>query len=211
MIAADSPADQLGALVAHQAALRACRVCPDMIGPPVVGKAVVSSVLLMGQAPGARERDFGRPFAWTAGKTLFGWFETIGLTERDFRELVYMTAVCRCFPGKAPKGGDRVPGRLEIERCRRWWEHELALLQPRLIIPVGRLAIARFTDAKRLQDVVGQRWEIGLADGWTAELVPLPHPSGASTWFKTEPGRTLLAQALTLIGSHPAWRELVRA
>jgi uracil-DNA glycosylase len=211
MTAADSPMDQLGALVAHQQALHACRACPDMHGPPVVGNAVASSVLLMGQAPGARERELGRPFAWTAGKTLFGWFETIGLAERDFRELVYMTAVCRCFPGKAAKGGDRVPSRPETERCRRWWEQELALLRPRLIIPVGRLAIARFSDVERLQDAVGRRWEIGFAGGWTADLVPLPHPSGASTWFKTEPGRTLLQQALALIGSHRAWRELVRA
>jgi uracil-DNA glycosylase len=211
MTAADSPMDQLVALAAHQQALRACRACPDMHGPPVVGNAVPSSVLLMGQAPGARERELGRPFAWTAGKTLFGWFETIGLAERDFRDLVYMSAVCRCFPGKAAKGGDRVPSRPEIEHCRRWWEAELALLRPGLIIPVGRLAIARFTDAKRLQDVVGRCWEIGLADDWTADLVPLPHPSGASTWFKTEPGRTLLERALALIGSHPGWRELVRA
>ena len=48
---------------------------------------------------------------------MFGWFESLGMDEESFRSRVYMAAVCRCFPGKDPKGsGDRVPGR---ERVRR--------------------------------------------------------------------------------------------
>jgi uracil-DNA glycosylase len=203
--------DRLEMLIRHQQALRACRACPGMIGPPVSGPAVLSPVVLMGQAPGTKEIEVARPFAWTAGKTLFGWFEGIGLAEREFRERVYMTAVCRCFPGKHPRGGDRVPNRQEIHNCRHWWQQELALVRPRLIIPVGRLAIAQFTAARRLEDVVGKCWSQGLESGETADLIPLPHPSGASVWFKTEPGRSLLAEGLALVASHPAWRELVDA
>jgi uracil-DNA glycosylase len=70
-----------------------------MARPVVTGTAVVSPVMIIGQAPGPHEGELGRPFAWTAGKTMFGWFEQIGMTEAMFRRSVYMAAVCRCFPG----------------------------------------------------------------------------------------------------------------
>jgi uracil-DNA glycosylase len=58
-----------------------CRNCPRMTGPPVHGEPVVSPVMLIGQAPGAKEIEVLRPFAWTAGETLFKWFAGIGLSE----------------------------------------------------------------------------------------------------------------------------------
>jgi len=195
------------AIEQHQAQLRACTACPDMIGPVVVGRPVVSPVMMIGQAPGVKEGPAGRPFAWTAGKTLFKWFASIGLDEEAFRSRVYMAAVCRCYPGKNPKGGDRLPSKLEVANCDRWLQAEYALLKPRLVILVGKLAIERFLPAGRLSDVVGRLHPVTLA-GQPAELAPLPHPSGLSTWFKTEPGISLLAQALELIGQHPAWREI---
>ena len=179
-----------------------------MIGPVVTGAAVVSPVMLIGQAPGDREGPAGKPFAWTAGKTLFGWFESIGLAEADFRQRVYMAAVCRCFPGKRPNGGDRVPGPQEIASCRRWLQREFELLRPQLLLPVGRLAISQFLATDRLASVIGQSHAIDL-DGRETTLIPLPHPSGASTWHRTEPGKTLLQGALALIGQHPAWRQIV--
>src|SRR5690606_18455982 len=105
------------ALNRHLTALRNCAMCPGMIQPVVVGRPVVSPVMLVGQAPGDKEGGLGRPFAWTAGKTLFKWFSQIGLDEEEFRSRVYMAAVCRCFPGKNPKGGDRVPSPEEIKNC----------------------------------------------------------------------------------------------
>jgi len=197
----------LQALKRHQAALKACRKCPDMIPPVVVGRPVLSPVISIGQAPGEREGPAGRPFAWTAGKTLFKWFETIGVDEERYRSRVYMAAVCRCFPGKNPKGGDRVPSREEIDNCRIWMEREFHLLRPRLVIPIGKLAIAEIMHVKRLVEVIGRSFEEELF-GVPATVIPLPHPSGASTWHRTEPGRTLLAQALERIAEHPAWREL---
>lgn len=179
-----------------------------MTGPPVHGEAVLSPVLLLGQAPGTREIEQGRPFCWTAGKTLFGWFAGIGLDEQAFRQAVYMSAVCRCFPGKQPGGGDRAPDRSEVAACTRWWQQEVALVRPRLIIPVGKLAIAQFVPVVRLDAVIGRGWSLASGPGQGADLIPLPHPSGASTWFKTEPGRSLLPQALELIGAHPAWQDI---
>jgi len=179
-----------------------------MIGPVVTGQPVVSPVLLIGQAPGAREGPAGKPFAWTAGKTLFRWLGGIGLAEEPFRQRVYMAAVCRCFPGKNPKGGDRVPDPTEIANCARWLDEEIRLLRPRLLIPVGKLAISRFLPLARLDAVIGQTQRVRAA-GHEADLIALPHPSGASTWHRMEPGRTLLAQALALIEAHPAWQSIV--
>ena len=197
----------LQAIRAHRARLLACTLCPDVVGPVVSGQAVVSPVLLVGQAPGAREGPAGKPFAWTAGKTLFKWFAGIGIEEDAFRRRVYMAAVCRCFPGKNPKGGDRVPGPHEIENCARWLDAELRLLRPRLILPVGKLAIGRFLPLARLDAVVGRTLRVRAGDH-EADLIALPHPSGASTWHRVEPGKTLLAQALASIEAHPAWRAL---
>jgi uracil-DNA glycosylase len=193
----------------HVARLRECNACPNMIGPVVTGLPVLSPVMLIGQAPGTREGPAGKPFAWTAGKTMFGWFADIGLTEEQFRNRVYMAAVCRCFPGKAAGGGDRVPDAGEIERCSKHLHAELALIKPKLVIPVGKLAIAQlYPDIDKLTDVIGDKRRGELA-GISFDVIALPHPSGASTWHRTEPGKTLLAQALAKIAAHPAWKSLL--
>ncbi len=180
-----------------------------MIGPVVTGLPVLSPVMLIGQAPGTHEGPLGKPFAWTAGKTMFGWFERIGLGEDAFRHKVYMAAVCRCFPGKGAKGGDRVPAPDEIDRCSRHLVAEIELVRPRLVIPVGKLAIAQILpDAQQLVDVVGAVHHTRY-HGHDVDVVPLPHPSGASTWHRMEPGKGLLERALARIGTHDAWRSLI--
>ena len=192
---------------AHQQALSACRLCPQMIPPVVMGQPVASEILLVGQAPGDKEGGLGRPFAWTAGKTMFKWFESIGVVEDDFRRQVYMSAVCRCFPGKNPKGGDRVPDKTEIEICSQWLNKEIELLQPKLIIPVGKLAIVQYLPVNKLVDVIGKKFELTM-NGVDVEMIPLPHPSGASTWHRMSPGKELLAQALDLLAQHESWKKL---
>ncbi|MEW8507380.1 MAG: uracil-DNA glycosylase family protein [Candidatus Thiodiazotropha sp.] len=199
------PVSQLGE---HQKQLKACRRCNDMVGPVVTGEPVASPMLLVGQAPGDKEGAAERPFAWTAGKTLFGWFSRLGLNEQQFRQRVYMSAVCRCFPGKNPKGGDRVPAKGEIEACSHWLQREIELLQPVLIVPVGKLAISQFIKVEKLTQVIGQIHPIELAAA-SCDLIPLPHPSGASTWHRTQPGKGLLQQALDLIARHRAWKALL--
>ncbi len=170
------------ALIAHQRALRQCTLCPHMIRPVITGEPVLSPILSIGQAPGIHEAKVMRPFGWT----------------------VYMAAVCRCFPGKQPKGGDRMPSTDEVLQCSHWLQAELQLLQPQLIILVGKLAIAQFLNAKKLDEVVGQCHR-QLIQGREVDLLPLPHPSGLSTWFRTEPGRTLLQDALQTLAAHPTW------
>jgi uracil-DNA glycosylase len=141
---------------------------------------------------------------------MFKWFEQeIGVTENEFRKTVYMAAVCRCFPGKNSQGGDRVPSREEVELCGEWLQAEIAILKPGLVIAVGKLAIARFLDELPvLTELVGQLLRVHKFDR-SFDLVPLPHPSGASPWHRIEPGKTLTKRALNLIRNHPAWTARV--
>lgn len=192
----------------HVTQLKKCKSCPSMVRPVVSGMPVLSKVMLIGQAPGVKEGPMGRPFAWTAGKTLFKWFGSIGLDEEQFRSLVYMAAVCRCFPGKNPKGGDRVPDKDEIENCSRWMKREVEILEPELLIPVGKLAIGQFLPVEKLEPVIGRKHVVSFG-GRKTDLIALPHPSGASTWHRMEPGKTLLAQSLKLIRKHKAFEALL--
>ena len=198
---------RLAMIEEHVRALSACARCPDMGKPVVTGRPVVSPVLLVGQAPGDKEPVLGRPFAWTAGKNMFKWFASLGVDEETFRDNVYMAAVCRCFPGKNPKGGDRVPSEDEVANCAPWLEGELEICRPDLIIPVGKLAIAKFLPEAPLAETIGRKhvWEHGAR---AIDVIPLPHPSGASTWYHVEPGKTLTKRALALIGKHPAWAKI---
>ena len=193
----------------HLAALQACHRCPGMHKPVVVGRPVTSRVLLIGQAPGDKEPKFGRPFAWTAGKTLFKWFETaLGWNEDQVRDRIYFAAVCRCFPGKKTAGGDRVPAPDEIANCADWLEREFALLQPQLVLPIGKLALVQLLGERPLAETIGRQFRIEYR-GYAADCIPLPHPSGASPWHRMEPGKTLLGQALALIAAHRAVRTAV--
>jgi uracil-DNA glycosylase len=192
----------------HVAQLLQCRRCPRMLPPPVSGGPVLSKVMLIGQAPGVKEPVLGKPFAWTAGRTLFGWFQQFcGMNEEQVRSQIYFAAVCRCFPGKTAAGGDRVPAPDEIRNCSAWMNDEIDLLKPRLIIPVGKLAIAQFLPFEKLDQVVGRSFRLRRSS-LAFDLIPLPHPSGASPWHRIPPGLGLLRKAMRLIARHPAMQHL---
>jgi uracil-DNA glycosylase len=179
-----------------------------MLPPPVSGGPVLSKVMLIGQAPGVKEPVLGKPFAWTAGRTLFGWFQQFcGMDEEQVRSKIYFAAVCRCFPGKTPAGGDRVPAPDEIRNCSTWMNDEIDLLQPQLIIPVGKLAIAQFLPFEKLNEVVGRSFRL-RRNRRALDIIPLPHPSGASPWHRIPPGLGLLRKAMRLIARHPARQAL---
>lgn len=84
---------------------------------------------------------------------------------------------------------------------------EIEILRPRLIIPVGRLAIGQFIECEKLEQVIGRKFR-GHRAGLTFDLIPLPHPSGASPWPKIPPGKQLLEKALGKIARHSAISEL---
>jgi uracil-DNA glycosylase len=148
--------------------------------------------MIVGQAPGVVEGGEGRPWRGRAGRTLRRWLE---LDEEAFYGTFYCSSVTRCYPGRHPSGrGDRRPTPRELELCSFWLDWELRLLRPRLIVPVGGLAIRRVLGIPRLAECVGARFS---HDG--AAVVPLPHPSGASGWLNAPENRKRLATALALL------------
>ncbi len=186
-----------------QTEMRACRLCmeagyeayPDAV---TQGKAD-AKIMTVGQAPGVTEIDAKRPFNAGSGKRLFEWLGAAGIEEDWFRSTQYMTSVTKCFPGKAKNGGgDRVPSKVEQEFCRPFFERELAIIKPSLIIPIGKLAISQFFPKKlKLTEVIGT--EARFDNAW---VVPLPHSSGASRWHQIESNRILIEKAIGLIRAH---------
>jgi uracil-DNA glycosylase len=193
-------------LETHCLALSKCRLCghpADVV--PIVSKAVRPRVMLVGQAPGKVEAAGGKPFAGRAGKTLFRWLERAGVDEETGRRRIYIAAVTRCYPGPSPSGrGDRVPSPKEQETCAVWLDKELGIIRPTLLIPVGRLAITRFLPNLPLDELIGRTHDVEHVGGRSL-AIPLPHPSGASSWIHEGDHPRLLERALNAIG-----RELER-
>jgi uracil-DNA glycosylase len=155
--------------------------------------------MLVGQAPGRVEAAGGKPFAGRAGKTLFQWLARAGLDEARARESIYIAAVTRCFPGPSPSGrGDRVPSKWEQAQCRPWLDAELSIIRPKIIIPVGRLAIDLFFGTVPLDRVIGRVHEVEHVGG-VSRAIPLPHPSGASSWMHVGNHGALLDAAIDLL------------
>jgi len=188
--------------------VRGCRRCSTVEPPPIIAPPEVwPRVMLVGQAPGPKERDVGIPFAFTAGARLFTWFNRLGVTEDEFRRRAWISAVLRCFPGRAPQGGDRPPGPVEIANCAPFLEAEIRLLRPLTVIAVGQSAILKFLpEPAPLQDRVGQLFQVEQA-GHRMEVVPLPHPSGRSTWLIRPENQERLDRALALLAATRGWRE----
>lgn len=195
---------------AHLEALFACRACPNVIGLPITGAVAGARVMLVGQAPGPREQDFGRPFAYTAGKRLFSWLaEHCGISEEEFRRRVHIAAMIRCFPGRDPKaGGDRVPDATEIANCAAHLDRELRMLKPELVIAVGTLAAKNLVGIAELKAAVGRVHRVTRA-GHTFDVVVLPHPSGRSTWTNKPEHAKLLRKSLRLIANF--WSAAAKA
>lgn len=192
--------DRRAELSALHRRMRRCRRCLALgqsITPPAIFTGDFGSrIMLVGQAPGIHELKAGRPFHAQSGTRLFQWLAEAGFEEETFRATQYMTSVTKCFPGKALSGGgDRKPAAAEVEACLPFLQAQLALIDPMLVIPVGRLAIdVFFTDRPALEAVIGTRRRL---DGRV--YVPLPHPSGASRWHQTEANRSRIARAIQLL------------
>jgi uracil-DNA glycosylase len=155
--------------------------------------------MLIGQAPGKVEAEGGVPFSGRAGRTLFRWLARAGIEETTAREIIYIAAVTRCYPGPHPSGrGDRVPNRTEQASCADWLDAELRIIRPKLLIPVGRLAIERFLPDIPLSELIGTRRTVEHAGGRSV-VIPLPHPSGASSWIHQTQNKILLEKAIALI------------
>ncbi len=191
--------------------LRGCRLCLeagyDIFPRAIFSGGVGARIMLIGQAPGITEKEAGRPFNAGSGTRLFQWLGTAGIEENWFRQTQYMTAVTKCYPGRSRSSqggeqvaasGDRVPSPAEQRLCRPYLDQEIALVDPLLILPVGRLAIGLFFEpGLKMENIIGTHRQV---DGrW---VVPLPHPSGASRWHQAAGNRQLIQKAIELIAGH---------
>ena len=163
---------------------------------PVFEGTAAAGLLLVGQAPGVTEQETRRPFSGRAGRELDRWMIRAGFrSSADFRRSTYIAALARCFPGRAPGGGDLRPPPAMVANCAPWLESELELLRPRVILAVGQMAITRFLGPGRLEDRVGSTF------GSHPAVIPLPHPSGQSRWLNQAVNRARLDRALALVSN----------
>jgi uracil-DNA glycosylase len=175
----------------HRERVRACGLCyPEGGNAPVADLPKQTRVLLVAQAPGATEARRRLPFVGPSGRRLESWFEEAGLSRED----IYLSALARCFPGKARGGGDRVPSRAMISNCRPHLLREFELLRPRVVVPVGALAVKELLGIGELSRAVGRSHRRDAV-----VYVPLPHPSGASRWLNAPENRDRLRRSLVVL------------
>jgi uracil-DNA glycosylase len=124
-----------------------------------------ADVMLVGEAPGASEDEQGRPFVGRSGRLLDELLAAAGLD----REQVYITNVVKARPP-----GNRDPRADEVAHHMAWLEVQLALIQPRLVVPLGRHALSHFTTGVKISEVHGtvlrERGRV---------LFPMYHPAAA--------------------------------
>ncbi len=127
--------------------------------------SATAPVVIVGEAPGASEDKQGRPFVGRAGKLLDQLLEAAGLD----REAVFITNVLKARPP-----GNRDPRADEVAHHRPWLEAQLEVIEPRLLVPLGRHALARFAPDAKISEAHGS---VLARDGRT--LFPMFHPAAA--------------------------------
>lgn len=163
---------------------------------PIFRGEIGDRLMVVGQAPGALAHERTRPYAGATGKTLKRWLARAGFPEDALDTRIYRTSLTKCFPGASASGkGDRAPSAAEIALCRDHLDREIALVQPIVILALGRLAITALVGPGPLTDLVGTVRQAERA-GHAFTALPLPHPSGVSHWLNDPANRARLDLAL---------------
>ena len=124
-----------------------------------------ADIMFIGEAPGFHEDQQGQPFVGAAGKFLDELLGSIGLTRAD----VFIANVIKCRPP-----GNRDPLPEEIEACRPFLDRQIELLQPKLVVTLGRFSMARAFPKARISHIHGQPRKIG-----GVLYYPMYHPAAA--------------------------------
>lgn len=124
-----------------------------------------AEIMFIGEAPGYYEDQQGRPFVGAAGHFLEELLASIGLKRTD----VFIANVVKCRPP-----GNRDPLPAEIGACSKWLSRQIALLQPKLVVTLGRYSLARFFPGTPISRIHGQARK--AANQW---VVPMYHPAAA--------------------------------
>lgn len=108
--------------------------------------AEAADIMFIGEAPGWHEDQQGRPFVGPAGKFLDELLASIGLQ----RAQVYIANVIKCRPQ-----GNRDPLPMEIQNCRSWLERQIEIINPKMIVTLGRYSMAMFFPGKSISKIHG--------------------------------------------------------
>ena len=127
---------------------------------------IQADLVILGEAPGAEEDQQGEPFIGRAGQLLNEMLLSIGLT----RESVFITNILKCHPPN-----NRDPNQQEVATCTSYLEQQLAMLKPKAILVVGRIAAHSLLGVEEsIADMRGKKWQSSLAD---APLFVTYHPA----------------------------------
>ncbi len=201
-----SPQDLEGVRRAARAALdlsavaaraRTCTACPELtatrtqVVPGVVPAG--ARLLLLGEAPGAREDTSGLPFVGTSGRLLDALLDEVGVARAD----VAVLNTVQCRPPR-----NRPPTPVESATCRGWTERQLELAAPAVVVALGLSATRWLLGPTTLTAVRGRLHEVG---GF--RVLPTYHPSAALRGGPHgEPRRLLRADLALAVLSTPAGR-----
>lgn len=155
-------------------------------------------VVFVGQAMPNFKAD---PHYWPS---LNAWHHSIGITEDQIKSYFLYTALVDYFPGYHEKGGHKVPTEIEIEKERKRLRKTISDFNPELIVTIGKLSLSYCLNQKIAsldKNYVGKTFKVDPYNLLSKELlvIPLPHPSGASTWRYKEGNQLLLQKALTIL------------
>ncbi len=192
-------------LAVLQQRILSCRLCQEHnyipVAHPIVSGRIDDRIFVIGQAPGHRSVTQNKPFSGPGGHILQKWLEQAGFPPGYLHEHTYLSSLTRCDPGKNPRGnGDRRPSPAELALCLPYLEAELHIVQPKVVLLVGTMAIEIFFARGTLEVIIGTYLE---RDGML--FLPLPHPSGVSRWLNNRVHQQLLQKALTILAG---WREM---
>lgn len=129
-----------------------------------------ADIMFIGEAPGKKEDELGVPFVGTAGKFLAEMLATIGLKRED----IYITNMVKYRP---PNNRDPLPE--EIDACRQWLHEQIKIIQPKVIVTLGRHAMEHFVPGEKISEVHGQSFLQTLPGIGTKTFFVLYHPAAA--------------------------------
>src|SRR5258708_9493735 len=136
-------------VVALQQRIRTCRLCEQHgyipMAHPIVSGRASDRIMVIGQAPGHLSVANEKPFSGPGGRVLQKWLELAGFPADYLHEHTYLSSLTHCDPGKNPRGdGDRRPSPQEIALCRPYLLLELKIVQPKVVLLIGTMAIETF-------------------------------------------------------------------
>ncbi len=152
--------------------------------------------IFIGQAMPRFKKD---PHDWPS---LNSWLYSIDIREDQIRNYFLYSALVDYFPGTNGRS-HRIPTEKEIKIERLRLKATIRNFGPEVVVPIGRLSISYcFNDkTKPLKEYIGNIFNInpyGLMVKKTI-VIPFPHPSGASTWYRIKKNRELLEKALGIL------------